>query len=209
MISAAESARAAKAEQRRQHILDTARALFIAQGFHQTGVAQIAAQSGVKVGQLYRDFAKKEEIIAAICERDLISWLDEEALGRALETNDHHALRQWLRRFGSSVPPLDQGRLMAEITAEAGRNPHIGAIMRGIQNRVDRNMSAALDALSPTLRQRHRREEIKTVIMAIRLGIMVRMVVNPDEDATELFRHAESLIDEALGDGRSGEGPSS
>ncbi|WP_443018235.1 helix-turn-helix domain-containing protein [Sphingobium sp. TKS] len=43
----------------------TTRDLFVKRGFHQTGMAQIASSSGIAVGQIYRDFANKEAIIAA------------------------------------------------------------------------------------------------------------------------------------------------
>ena len=55
--------------------MDVARTLFTEQGFHRTGVAQIAAASGIKVGQIYRDFADKEAIVAAIVESDLAAFL--------------------------------------------------------------------------------------------------------------------------------------
>ena len=45
-----------RADLRRSHLLETARQLFAERGFHQTGMAQIAAASGIKVGQIYRDF---------------------------------------------------------------------------------------------------------------------------------------------------------
>ena len=69
--------RAGRATQRRAHILEISRRLFIENGFHGTGVAQIASASGIKVGQIYRDFASKEDIIAAIAARDLTRFLDE------------------------------------------------------------------------------------------------------------------------------------
>ena len=71
-----------RADARRDKLLDAARTLFAERGFHSTGVAQIASASGVKVGQIYRDFANKEEIVAAIAVRDLEQFLaeDEEAL---------------------------------------------------------------------------------------------------------------------------------
>ena len=57
---------ATRAEQRRARIIAAARTLFAENGFHNTGIAQIAKQSGVLVGQIYRDFANKEEIVVAI-----------------------------------------------------------------------------------------------------------------------------------------------
>src|SRR3546814_21157826 len=70
---------------RRQHILATTRDLFVKRGFHRTGMAQIASSSGIAVGQIYRDFANKEAIIAAICEADLAEWLEDETLETAVE----------------------------------------------------------------------------------------------------------------------------
>src|SRR3546814_6846394 len=72
-----------RARARRDRLLQVARTLFIEQGFHQTGTAQIAAASGIAVGQMYRDFKNKEAIIAAICEADVEAWLEEKALADA------------------------------------------------------------------------------------------------------------------------------
>ena len=43
-----------RAQQRRDKVVDVARRLFASQGFHATGMAQIAKESGVAVGQIYR-----------------------------------------------------------------------------------------------------------------------------------------------------------
>jgi len=44
---------AERANARRERIMASARRLFLINGFHATGVAQIARESGVAVGQLY------------------------------------------------------------------------------------------------------------------------------------------------------------
>lgn len=190
--------RTPRAEQRRQHILDTARRLFIDQGFHQASMARIAEVSGVKVGQIYRDFANKEEIIAAICEGDLVTWLDEDALASALATRDPAALRNWLYRFSASIPPDDQGRLMIEILAEAGRNPHIARIMSGIGDRVDGNIAAALAALTSSDDQRRRLEDVAKIVSAIRIGAMFHRLLRPSIDADDLFDYAGDLMKRTL-----------
>lgn len=59
-----------RAEHRRRLVTDTARKLFMNHGFHATGMAQLAKESGIAVGQIYRDFASKEDIVAAICNAD-------------------------------------------------------------------------------------------------------------------------------------------
>ena len=59
-----------RAALRRRRITDAARKLFVANGFHATGMAQLAKASGIAVGQIYRDFAAKEDIVAALVTAD-------------------------------------------------------------------------------------------------------------------------------------------
>src|SRR3546814_15189079 len=84
---------------RRQHILDTTRDLFVKRGFHQTGMAQIASSSGIAVGQIYRDFANKEAIIAAICETDLAEWHEDEAREPAVAVGDREGIIARIERI--------------------------------------------------------------------------------------------------------------
>ncbi|MGD9665613.1 MAG: TetR/AcrR family transcriptional regulator, partial [Novosphingobium sp.] len=75
--------RATRAASRRLRIVETARRLVVTKGFHGTGVAQIAAESGVKIGQLFRVFACKEDIVAQIVPQSIGDFLDESGLGKA------------------------------------------------------------------------------------------------------------------------------
>ena len=52
----------------RARILTAARTLFSANGFHQTSMAQLASAAQVSVGQIYRLFKGKEEVIEALVE---------------------------------------------------------------------------------------------------------------------------------------------
>ncbi|MFD2138543.1 TetR/AcrR family transcriptional regulator [Novosphingobium resinovorum] len=92
---------------RRQHLLDTARRIFVEKGFHQVSIAQIAQASGIAVGQIYRDFANKEEIVAAICEANLIAWLEEAKLQAAVERRDFTAIRAWITRIATDTPSAE------------------------------------------------------------------------------------------------------
>ncbi len=51
--------------QRREDLIDTAIQLFLAHGFHATGIDTILAESGVSKKTLYRHFRSKEELILA------------------------------------------------------------------------------------------------------------------------------------------------
>src|SRR3546814_19531070 len=104
--------RGPRPEARRQHILATTRDPFVKRGFHQTGMAQIASSSGIAVGQIYRDFANKEAIIAAICEADLAEWLEEETLAPAVAVGDREGILAWIERFAIDAPAHDNSHLM-------------------------------------------------------------------------------------------------
>jgi AcrR family transcriptional regulator len=140
--------RGERAIARRRHLLDTARALFVAQGFHQTGIARIADVSGIAVGQIYRDFETKGEIIAAICEADVTEWLDEDALAAAVASGDPQAIRGWLTRFSDDSDEDDDGMLI-EILAEAARNPEVATICSALDVRIRESLSTALRAIAP------------------------------------------------------------
>lgn len=47
-----------------------AKRLFATKGFHQTAMSELAAQAAISIGQIYRLFANKSEIIVAIVQED-------------------------------------------------------------------------------------------------------------------------------------------
>ncbi|GAA4284647.1 TetR/AcrR family transcriptional regulator [Brevibacterium daeguense] len=61
--SAGPNSRSAAKAQRRQAILDSAKALFAAQGFRAVSIEDIGAGAGVSGPAVYRHFASKEEIL--------------------------------------------------------------------------------------------------------------------------------------------------
>jgi AcrR family transcriptional regulator len=72
----------------RERILQTALMLFSTRGYHNTGIADILKESGVKRGSLYHHFASKRELgLAAIDE--MVRLLAEEGAGRHLRINGH------------------------------------------------------------------------------------------------------------------------
>lgn len=187
-----------RADERRAHLLETARGLFIARGFHQTGVAQIAAASGIKVGQIYRDFSAKEDIIAAICERDVAQWLDEQALATAVDAGDVKAVRAWMDRFLLVDYPVEDSRLMSEIVAETGRNPRIAELNRSIDLRVRHSLGIALSTIVPRQSGCIQSEPLIDFILAMGMGIMMRRTLDPDLKIEPLFAYVTQIIDQQI-----------
>jgi len=161
------TAPAGRAAERRQQILDTSRRLFIENGFHGTGVAQIAVASGIKVGQIYRDFSSKEDIIAAIAFRDLSQFLDEATLQRAIDAGDMSAIRQWILAFGTYDADVDGYRLMPEIMAESVRNPRIARLQEDMRASVKNALTAALAAWAPGEDRETARSELADLILML------------------------------------------
>ncbi len=108
-------------EARRRQILDAARRLFAANGFHATSMQDVLRESGLSAGAVYRYFPGKEDIIAAIA---------EEAMGSVRAAFAHDiddlTLPQILRRVFTAVDERaatdDLGRLALQVWAEAARS---------------------------------------------------------------------------------------
>lgn len=185
--------RAAKSAARRQHLLDTARNLFVERGFHQTGMAQIAAASGIAVGQIYRDFANKEAIIGAICESEITTWLDEETLNAAVASDDRDAILAWIERIGFEEPDCDDRRLMCELLAEAGRNPAINQMHAKVDVRLRDSLGAALGSLAPAATpQRH--ATVADFIIAMSWGMVALRELSPGSDHDTLHTRMAQLL---------------
>ena len=187
-----------RANLRRAHLLESARKLFIDQGFHQTGMAQLAAASGIKVGQIYRDFTSKDDIIAAICDQDVKAWLEEDRLSAAIRKGDVSAIRDWMERFVRNSDAPQQCRFICEIVAEAGRNPRIGELTRGIDHRTRQSLSTALEALTPGNADVAERDALMMLILAVGTGIMTRRALHPEQELDDASDYASRLIDERI-----------
>lgn len=191
--------RASRAVERRRRIADAARKLFIEKGFHGTGVAQIAAESGVRVGQLYRDFASKEDIVAEIVHTHVGLFLDEEGLRDAVLRHDAASARRWLSRFleeggQDDECASDDCAIFAEIHAEASRNARIAVIVRDIDARVRGNIAAALGVLAPGAALNARRTMLARLILSLAHGLWHRLITDPDAPHADLAHHATLLL---------------
>ena len=63
-------------QDRRERILEVARALFEEKGYQGATTAQIAAAAGVPEGTLFEDFRTKRDLVFAVLERDIEVYLD-------------------------------------------------------------------------------------------------------------------------------------
>lgn len=198
LLQCGDACRATKAAARRERLVSVARRLFAEQGFHGTGVAQLATESGIKVGQIYRDFADKEAIVAEIVERDLIAALGEAELDHAIAARDLAAIRAWIGAFTRCERGSDARALVPEIIAEAARNERIAAIARSINRRVKSALLRAIQALAPGPGQYEDRARLADLILTIGAGLMHRQIADADFDEEATRARLLVVIEEAI-----------
>lgn len=156
-------------------------------------MAQIANASGIAVGQIYRDFANKEAIIAAICEADLAGWLEEEKLEEAVVAGDRQAILDWIEKIAIDEPAKEDRRMMCDLLAEVGRNPIIADINRKVDSRLRSSLGAALASLAPGAAPQ-RRATMMDFIISISWGMVAGMELFPYREHDALRTYVAGLL---------------
>jgi TetR/AcrR family transcriptional regulator, transcriptional repressor of aconitase len=186
-------------EKRREQILGAAARCFARQGFHRTTMQDIVREAALSPGAIYRYFAAKEDIIAAIATRRRASEraLLEEAAGGA---DVREGLRQLARTFlGRLSDPREQRwrRVTVQLWGEALRNP---AVMDVVRDGLD----GPLVALARLVRRGQREgrvpkgldpEAAARVAAALFQGLVLQQAWDPKVDVDGYVRAAQALLD--------------
>jgi TetR/AcrR family transcriptional regulator, transcriptional repressor for nem operon len=124
MIVAPQGA-AARKEETRDRILETASRLFQERGVDGVGVDEIMRESGLTHGGFYAHFANKEDLVEQACIRAIDAKLDElHEFMTALD--DDEAFEKYARRFLKGDPRVDSPACpMAMLGPEIARREHI------------------------------------------------------------------------------------
>lgn len=190
--------REARGQARRRWLLETARALFVAQGLHDTGMAQIASVSGIKTQQIYRDFEGKADIIASVFEMEADTWLDEQTLQRALDAQDGDLARRWIFQLMTIGADLDQQRLIAEIIFEGARNPRVNAVNRRLELKIVGRLRAALALLAPGEEKAERRALTASTLLTLSFGATIRSALNTSLEPSAMTHEVRQLVEREL-----------
>jgi AcrR family transcriptional regulator len=134
---------------RREQIMDAARRCFLRNGFRETSMTDLFAESGLSSGAFYRYFAGKDELIIAIAQDNFreiaatIRTLAREA-GRSLGD----ALASAIDLINVKNAQNGLGGISVQVWAEALRNPRLAA-----------EFTALLDALQEEVALTVRRQQ--------------------------------------------------
>lgn len=114
---------------RREEILGAAARCFARDGFHRTTIQDIAVESGLSPGLVYRYFADKDAMITAIAAQ----WHESQAgLLRSGDATAEDLVPGYLGLLRSLAVPAERERvrLGVQIWAEALRAPEVEAVAR-------------------------------------------------------------------------------
>lgn len=154
--------RADRNEQRIAQILQAALQCFLAKGFHQTSMRDIAQAAGVSLGNLYNHFPGKEAIIlaVAVAESEELAPLLQRL---AASEGERAQVLAFLRDFHALCRQPEWATLAVEVLAESARNPAVAEAFAA--NR--RQLQAALaEALQQVAQREHRRPVLAPALQA-------------------------------------------
>lgn len=122
---------------RRRQILDGAASCFARNGFHATSMQDVLKEVDLSAGAVYRYFAGKEELIAAIVTEvlDTVRGILEEATRESPPPTPDVLIPRALARMREQRPAtLDGGewmfpRLMIQVWTETTRNPELAVVL--------------------------------------------------------------------------------
>ena len=168
---------------RRAQILEAAIVCFAKRGFHQTSMHDVSAEAGISVGLIYRYFANKEAVIAAMAERHKQEIQD--LLERARQAPSlFESLEILFTAHCSESSPKVLSAFVVDLYAEASRNPPVADLVRdvletameGVTDLIARSPEAkagAAHGLAP--------DELSELIFAVARGTLMRDVLQPQE----------------------------
>lgn len=177
----------------RERVISAARALFQENGFHQTPMSELAKRAEISVGQIYRLFANKGEMISAIIVEDTDMRIDRLAGIRDDVASGRLSPRDGFR--AATLDALNQGEeaLTFEILAEGFRNKAVGkeigdlcdryrAMLREIVLSADKSLCG--DKLLA----------IEEMLLAILFGLGNRTLSRPPLSAQATADHAADMV---------------
>ena len=191
-----------KGEQTRQRIVEQAAPIFNQHGFEGSSLADLMEATGLKKGGIYRHFASKEELAAAVFDYSWdVAWqtrmqhVDATAPGIA-------RLKQLIANFIEHRSPVSGGCpiLNTAVDADDGN--------RMLRARVTKALRWWLAQLQSILKQAAKRGEIRpgidpktvaTVIVAALEGALMMSRIDRNGDALQrVQRHLNSYLDDEV-----------
>lgn len=140
-------------EQRMILILQAALQCFVARGFHQTSMRDIAQAAGVSLGNLYNYFPGKEAIIlaVAVAESEELAPLLQRL---AASDGERAQVLVFLQDFHALCRQPEWATLAVEVLAESARNPAVAEAFAANRRQLQMTLAEALQQVAQRERRR-------------------------------------------------------
>src|ERR1700735_4547037 len=129
---------------RRDQILGAARRCFLLDVFHSTSMQDLFAEAGLSAGAVYRYFASKDEVIAAIAEenmREVLATVHELASGTPCRSLGE-VMAGLMALIRARDAADDLGSMAVLVWAEALRSPSLARQLRELLTRMNEELTA-------------------------------------------------------------------
>jgi AcrR family transcriptional regulator len=175
---------------RRAQIIETARELFSVKGLSDTSMSDIVAASGMSVGAIYRYFASKDELVAAVAEgRDGTVEGDYPAAESPAE------ILTRLLTYVSAPAGTEHARLVAQIWGSAAVQPALAEVARARQVALRDHLAARIqDTRHPGTADDQPPAELADVMLAALIGYASLVAAGFDVTTATFTRTLERLL---------------
>ncbi|HEX6525833.1 MAG TPA: TetR/AcrR family transcriptional regulator [Streptosporangiaceae bacterium] len=165
---------------RREQIMDAARRCFLRNGFRETSMTDLFAESGLSSGGFYRYFAGKDELIFAIAEetyRDIVTVI--RTVAQEAEGSLGDALGDAIDLADAKHAEKGLGGIAAQVWAEALRNPQLAAKFTGLLDELRDEIAAMVrqHQEAGTLPPGVSAEALSTILVGIVPGYMLQVAL--------------------------------
>lgn len=181
----------------KERIMAAARDLFDSHGFHQTSMSELATAAKVSVGQIYRLFKGKEDIISAIVQADSDErCLDMDALRSRLDAGELTIEQTFEQLLLHTVDKRDEA-LSFDIMAESFRNEAVGDTIAAMCIRFRRYIRDFACVANPDL-SGEALDGAEEIVLACLFGLGHRSLSRPSLSAADTARLSAQMVVAAL-----------
>ena len=180
---------------KKAEILAASQTCFIRKGFHNTTMQDICGESQMSAGNIYRYFDSKEMIIEAFTEEEL-QWMTT-AIGDLTSSPDlMRAIIDTIFWTAATLMQNGKPELMAELFAEAGRNPRINAIYTRFNKRLTQEVCQTLEEAenNKLISSRHDMQKIAKILISLVDGLVLNTLISANLDLMTMRPLIESMV---------------
>ncbi|WP_454883217.1 TetR/AcrR family transcriptional regulator [Sphingomonas oryzagri] len=180
----------------RERLIAAARELFDRKGFHSTSISDLAETAKISVGQMYRLFPGKDDLIVAIVAENTDARIVE--MERVFESMRDGRSTAFEAIKAIARLSIDyESALSFEMLAEAHRNPRVAERLTELATRYrarirELAMLARPDVLAPEL------DAYADILMACFFGLGHRTLIAPSTDIERASHQTACLLARAL-----------